>query len=1300
MYPFSSHDDFSDNNMSTIPFTIPKKRRALEGGSDLRDAFSYIDTVPNTTLYKEIENVVFKCLSESRLRSALCIQNVRKISNKILEQKFLNYKAKVKTNGYSDAESWAFLHVNSLQQEEDDVLRSGLQVNNTYFNELGRSEEGVCLSSHPDLVTPAKFYKETPVRIILFKVIKGRQKKVTLGAKHPASLDYNSYVAETNPGRVKRSDRYSRFRNTMVFLYEFDDNSFPVSIPTGIWPFAVFDLTLLNSWKTVPCFEHHISGYNGCEEVCKAVMSAGLFREKFELSSVSDSIYAVRPDLLYDFQVKRYCKWEHIVTHPVLKNLFEEQFWSQLLQTKEICVKKENERYYLAHYLMRSSGSTFEEKVNHMTKERKCAVGGMNTEYLLILITQGELASRMGFPYQSEEVLLHAIFLRQGQSIIGSNPLSYDLWASERSKNGMKLDENFFIDGNSDSYIAECRKYYSLQVKNSTENAERNHPSGSSTPVPTNGDGASGVRGILSTKKQESRRPAFGGNSRGQKRRIRWADNHGLPLQEYSVIERVGNSLSVNRLSKSELLLDTMRPSHEERMRASAEDSSPPSIENQNVPPTTSPAVVSESAPSVSNSIFQDAFSSLNTKTTLPTELTPFTPPGQSTRTEPVVTNFSKPPPCSPEQTTTGVPECVTEQRKSDDMDMDIDSDSEENRSFSPVHNAVLDPNDIDYDSRFNIAPVCEAEQKEDEPVEPEQVLQAPTKPVLEHDVIVLSDDEAEVSQSTKKGQDNGDTSTVDELLRNILGKKDKEKDTIPNGNVNNFLDILKPPVSREECKPAIAIPVTKRRSRFDIPPSEVQPPNLGQFSSPQRGFDVQSPAVSPMPSIIRPSESDKEEIKKTKLTFEIKKKPMSKFQPRVGEWSPPFVGNVSDIPLPGIDKASETKANVARNRLMSLLMTKKGDPETPMFSSSLNSAASLPASISSPVRTGPSSSPKPTNFNPPSAALRHQSNLFGTRNIPLQSDASSVFASHQNNSPNFNQKRLFANASPEPDFDPGISTPILLLSNSDTPESSKAQSLIREIPLGSVKRKQKKPVRLSDPCEEEEGEIVSDEEEQSKSTKLIPEAGSIRTSPNTRHVPEMRGSSFTPVPVEPRSQQRFHSVNSSKPADWAYIIVPDVLSFEPHCLNPVDFRAFCERMMSINSSKIRDFLKSFIKLHRHCLKHVENKRLTASDEQTRKIFESYYQTLTEFERKGLIHIMPEHECDEKNGRTQNDITHCLKLALYNYRRKHVETKLVYMSNQHSTSALGQALSKTAVPIITPQALFSGFPHIFNNTYM
>uniref|UniRef100_A0A0M3JS88 IRF-2BP1_2 domain-containing protein n=1 Tax=Anisakis simplex TaxID=6269 RepID=A0A0M3JS88_ANISI len=331
----NSASEMTSEHLAVKEFTIPRRGAKAQRKGVRSKAYSLEDVPVSSDEFKSVYSAVFfKNLSIHQKDRNIKISRCQSIHNVSIQEKFKSYQKQLEQQGQPSDVSYCFVRIVGPNKEIESIAKYGLRTGNSFIGDLGDSLKGVHLNESPDLVTPCQFYEKTRIRIMAFKVLKGRSNVVGLSSfKLPPSSGYSSHIARASVG-CDQLNRHELFRYDQVYLYEECDIGQYASVPSNILPFALFFVefppNVTAAFKYMP-----ITVWNGTLKIADKCF------QNVILQSIG-SVFIKPPFLERVFEITKLVNWKSCLEYPPITDLLSHQVVGKL------CIKKEVDyNYYL-----------------------------------------------------------------------------------------------------------------------------------------------------------------------------------------------------------------------------------------------------------------------------------------------------------------------------------------------------------------------------------------------------------------------------------------------------------------------------------------------------------------------------------------------------------------------------------------------------------------------------------------------------------------------------------------------------------------------------------------------------------------------------------------------------------------------------------------------------------------------------------------------------------------------------------------------------------------------------------------
>uniref|UniRef100_A0A8R1TWV8 TASOR PIN domain-containing protein n=1 Tax=Onchocerca volvulus TaxID=6282 RepID=A0A8R1TWV8_ONCVO len=347
--------------MQRNDFSIPRK---LLNQTSLSQHY-ISDIALNCEVFRNIyQQVILSHLSNSRQdREAIRIVRCRIICNKQLEARvtFSNFQKSLESQWLPSDVSFGYTLLSDNLREMELIAQWGLSVNNNFVGDLGEPANGVYLSEHPDLVTPAPFLGRTKLKILACKILKGKCNIVSLGSYHLLpKRGYNSHAA-LQPMDCKLS-RHDNYRCDQIFLFEEKGTGYSKS-PANVLPFAVYDLEFP---------PNTVLSFKGTDSV---VWSGNLLigNKRYSRVSLCSLAAATKPPLLDTFEITDLIHWTACLAFPPILELLKPPALGEIALKKEVLLTDSQRLVY--YFTLFSEDDSHDLVLLHESMRIKQAAG-------------------------------------------------------------------------------------------------------------------------------------------------------------------------------------------------------------------------------------------------------------------------------------------------------------------------------------------------------------------------------------------------------------------------------------------------------------------------------------------------------------------------------------------------------------------------------------------------------------------------------------------------------------------------------------------------------------------------------------------------------------------------------------------------------------------------------------------------------------------------------------------------------------------------------------------------------------
>ncbi|XP_023690683.1 protein TASOR-like isoform X2 [Paramormyrops kingsleyae] len=245
-------------------FHIPRKNK------EKKALFQYLSLDS-----REFEDIL-KILSCSYLQSSsagtFVYAKAQLVHSDLLVNNFVEKRKELKQNGRTDSElleSYSFLLSDCYKLQE--VCEKGLSVGHTRSTTLGDPAKGVYLSRYSDLLQINPFDVGATGEIIIFKVLKGKVKTVSVSKNiYDPTPNFDCHVSK-NSYKVTSCLSYRAFELTQQYFYEYQFDEIRTR-PRQVCPFAIVSFiyqgnTALPAPKPAPPLRLNSGGPEGSKGI-------------------------------------------------------------------------------------------------------------------------------------------------------------------------------------------------------------------------------------------------------------------------------------------------------------------------------------------------------------------------------------------------------------------------------------------------------------------------------------------------------------------------------------------------------------------------------------------------------------------------------------------------------------------------------------------------------------------------------------------------------------------------------------------------------------------------------------------------------------------------------------------------------------------------------------------------------------------------------------------------------------------------------------------------------------------------
>ncbi|CAF0741093.1 unnamed protein product [Brachionus calyciflorus] len=240
-------------NFESFPFSIPKrpnpwlkelKDNLKEDSNEIKTLKSILET---SYLHKDTDCFGYE------------LSKIYSITNQELENRFLNKKKEITRQNSRQQknirvqERYGFYLVNN-PSETDSIIKNGFVCNKNeeYSNNLlGCSSRGIHLMKHLDVMLLDEYVRQSKsLTIILTKYIANNIYYMTPGIHHKSSYPSFDHDCHMSKNYINTNDKIDLiFKNSLIYLYEYDQNGNIDPKPSQLCPIAVLNYSYNKSLK-------------------------------------------------------------------------------------------------------------------------------------------------------------------------------------------------------------------------------------------------------------------------------------------------------------------------------------------------------------------------------------------------------------------------------------------------------------------------------------------------------------------------------------------------------------------------------------------------------------------------------------------------------------------------------------------------------------------------------------------------------------------------------------------------------------------------------------------------------------------------------------------------------------------------------------------------------------------------------------------------------------------------------------------------------------------------------------------
>uniref|UniRef100_A0A0R3RSZ7 DUF3715 domain-containing protein n=1 Tax=Elaeophora elaphi TaxID=1147741 RepID=A0A0R3RSZ7_9BILA len=377
-------------------FSIPRKSLNQTSSSQ-----HYIDDIAlNSEPFRNIyQPVILSHLSSScQDRESIRIVRCRIINNKQLEIRFSNFRRSLESQCSPTDVSFGYALLSDNLREMELIAQWGLSVNNNFIGDLGAPTNGVYLSGHPDLVTPAPFLGRTKLRILACKILKGKCNVVGLGSYHLLPKPgYHSHSAmQSVDCKLLRHDNY---RYDQIFLFEEKGTGYSKS-PANVLPFAIYDVEFP---------PNTVLSFKGTDSI---VWSGTLLvgSKRYNRVSLCSLAAATKPPLLDTFEVADLIHWTACLAFSPILELLKPPALGEIALKKEVLLIDSQRLVYYFTLFSEDDSHDFVSLHESMRIKQAAGITIFPSVGIFILLPNGLFSDLLTLPKTAGSIF-HCLYL-------------------------------------------------------------------------------------------------------------------------------------------------------------------------------------------------------------------------------------------------------------------------------------------------------------------------------------------------------------------------------------------------------------------------------------------------------------------------------------------------------------------------------------------------------------------------------------------------------------------------------------------------------------------------------------------------------------------------------------------------------------------------------------------------------------------------------------------------------------------------------------------------------------------------
>ncbi|MFH4977043.1 hypothetical protein AB6A40_003752 [Gnathostoma spinigerum] len=322
---------------------------------------------------------------------------------------FEEFQKSLKIDGKPSAVSFGFCAIHD-HEEADLIVKYGMCCDNFFIGDLGLAEKGVYLNTNPDLVVPSPFIQPTRLRIMAFKILKGKSKVVGLySSKMEPSYGYNSHVPPNPPDRLQRHDA---FRYNQIYLFDLEPDGEYIKVPCNILPYALYYIEYPPCAKVAFKYVH--------TDLWCGNLRDGQTRFVIEVKlSSSGGIFTKPPYLERTLEIDSFISMIDCLEYDPIQELLSPPFVGQLSLKKELYLPKTG--LYATYFTVAPKDSNIEHVPLHYAMLNNRLVGWtvLPNDADIYIFPNSLFSSLLSLPFKTDPPTFHLIHLSKESLIWG-----------------------------------------------------------------------------------------------------------------------------------------------------------------------------------------------------------------------------------------------------------------------------------------------------------------------------------------------------------------------------------------------------------------------------------------------------------------------------------------------------------------------------------------------------------------------------------------------------------------------------------------------------------------------------------------------------------------------------------------------------------------------------------------------------------------------------------------------------------------------------------------------------------------